>query len=193
MSIKFTIITATLMFLLSSTGVISTLPHNVYNFPPVDVEAIPALSVTNPVPVNTMNDVTETWADYEETGHALTKLNTKSLLSRALASGTFVGIGGVLTASVGFDMGQAPWLPGNGFPRFMSGAIGFPLTILLVAVTGQGAWTGDISLVTRAFFKDSKKTSVLDYSRFFYTDVVWLFYWHSTCSRTCNSRKITSL
>jgi formate/nitrite transporter FocA (FNT family) len=72
---------------------------------------------------------------------------------------------GILTASVGFDMGGAPWLAGNGFNRFLSGAVGFPLTIMLVAMTGVGAWTGDIVFVTKAYF--DKKTSLASVARFF--------------------------
>lgn len=121
-----------------------------------------------PTTVDTMNSIEKTWTEYEATGHSLAKLNTISILARAITAGSFVGIGGILTASVGFDMnGQSPWAPGNGFPRFMSGAIGFPLSILLVAVTGHGAWTGDIALVTRALVKDINQTTILDYVRYF--------------------------
>jgi hypothetical protein len=40
----------------------------------------------------------------------------------------------------------APWLAGNGVASFLSGAIGFPLSILLISCTGCGAWTGDMLL-----------------------------------------------
>ena len=75
--------------------------------------------------------------------------------------GVFVGFGGILTASVGFDMnGAYPWLPGNGMARFVSGAIGFPLSILLISMTGNGAWTGDMLLVARAYLRKSRKVSL---------------------------------
>ena len=44
-------------------------------------------------------------------------------------------------------------MPGQGLARFMTGAVGFPLTILLVTMSGNGAWTGDALLVAIACFK----------------------------------------
>ena len=103
-------------------------------------------------PVDTMNSVEQTWEHLEELGEMLTRFSKSSLLLRAMAAGIFVGYGGILTSSVGFDMGHLPWLPGNGWYRFMTGAIGFPLSILLISMTGTGAWTGDMLLVMKAFF-----------------------------------------
>lgn len=50
-------------------------------------------------------------------------------------------------------MGSSPWMAGNGAARFMSGAIGFPLTILLVTMSGNGAWTGDALLAAISMLK----------------------------------------
>lgn len=111
------------------------------------------------VNVNTMYTVEETWDILENVGHILTKYDFISLFARAMAAGCFVGIGGILTSSVGFDMASPPWLAGNGFARFFSGAVGFPISIILVVMTGMGAWTVDIALMTRAFFKDPNRTS----------------------------------
>lgn len=81
--------------------------------------------------------------------------------------GFFVGLGGILTASVGFDMGGSvkPWLPGSGMARFLSGAIGFPVSLLLISLTGCGAWTGDMLLVARAFVRCPENTSLVDVLR----------------------------
>jgi formate/nitrite transporter FocA (FNT family) len=76
---------------------------------------------------------------------------------------------------VGFDMGGAagvPWLAGNGFARFLSGAVGFPLSILLISCTGCGAWTGDMLLVSRALFSKSKRTDLKAVLRF--ATMTWL-------------------
>jgi formate/nitrite transporter len=120
------------------------------------------------VPVNSimqsesLNTVDETWKQLEDIGSNITNLTKSSIFARALVAGIFVGLGGILTASVGFDMKVLPWLPGNGLQRFFSGAVGFPLTILLVSMTGCGAWTGDMLLVARSFYgKKSTALSVL--------------------------------
>ena len=44
-------------------------------------------------------------------------------------------MGGVLSASVGYDMGKGVTSPGAGLERFLSGAVGFPLSIILIAST----------------------------------------------------------
>jgi len=105
------------------------------------------------VPVNAILSPEQTWAELEEVGTMLTEMSKTSLFTRALAAGVFVGLGGVLCASVGFDMGVKPWERGNGFARFLSGVVGFPLSILLVSITGNGAWTGDALLVAVAAWK----------------------------------------
>ena len=56
-------------------------------------------------------------------------------------------------------MGVLPWEKGNGLSRLLSGAVGFPLTIFLVSMTGCGAWTGDMLLVSRAYFSPTKDTN----------------------------------
>lgn len=104
--------------------------------------------------VSAMQSPEETWRELEEQGTTLTGLNFKSLFLRAFAAGIFVGFGGILTSSVGFDMGTSkPWEPGQGLSRFLSGAVGFPLSILLVSITGNGAWTGDALLVAVSYLK----------------------------------------
>ena len=103
--------------------------------------------------VDVMNSIEETWKLLELQGERLTQSSTSSLFFRAMTAGIFVGFGGILTTSVGFDVaGVVPWMPGAGYARFMSGAIGFPLTILLAAVTGNGAWTGDALLIVVAYW-----------------------------------------
>ena len=102
--------------------------------------------------IETMYDSETTWRQLEDTGANLTLLSNRSLFFRALAAGVFVGFGGILTTSVGFDMGSSPpWMAGNGLARFMSGAVGFPLTILLVTMSNNGAWTGDALLAAMAW------------------------------------------
>lgn len=72
-----------------------------------------------------------------------------------------------MTASVGFDMGESvkPWLAGSGMARFLSGAVGFPVSLLLISLTGCGAWTGDMLLVARAFVRSPERTSLVDVLR----------------------------
>lgn len=112
--------------------------------------------------VSAMQSPEETWRELEEAGTVLTGLNNVSLFLRALAAGVFVGFGGILAASVGFDMGRNPWEPGQGLARLLSGAIGFPLSILLVSITGNGAWTGDALLVAVSYLKKriSKRSAI---------------------------------
>ena len=118
-------------------------------------------SVDTATAVDSMNSVDQTWAQLEDFGDILTRYTKLSLFFRALFAGLFVGFGGILTASVGFDVASGyPWLPGMGIQRFLSGAVGFPLAILLVSSTGCGAWTGDMLLVSRALFSKTKKTNM---------------------------------
>jgi len=105
------------------------------------------------VPIETMNSIDSVWTEIEEIGSTISRYTRTSLFLRALLAGIFVGFGGILTASVGFDMNGFPWLPGNGFQRFLTGAIGFPLSILMVTMTDCGTWTADMCLVARAFVK----------------------------------------
>lgn len=102
--------------------------------------------------VDTMNSVEQTWDSLDDFGRVIVNYNHASLIARSLTAGVFVGFGGILSASVGFDMGKPAWEPGNGLQRFFCGAIGFPLSIILVSLTGNGAWTGDMLLVARAYF-----------------------------------------
>lgn len=108
--------------------------------------------------VKTMQSVEDTWRELGGVGESLSKLSTMSLLWRSVVGGIFVGFGGVLAASVGFDMGMLAWEPNNGLSRLLSGAIGFPLSILLVTISGAGAWTGDVLPASRAWQEKRTKT-----------------------------------
>lgn len=91
----------------------------------------------------------------------------------AFAAGCFVGFGGILSASVGFDIGgQAAWDQGNGIARFLAGAVGFPFSILMVANTGVGAWTGDLIPMSRAWFGKKRNNSFASVLR--YAILTWL-------------------
>lgn len=103
--------------------------------------------------VSAMQSPEDTWREVEEGGVTLLSYTSGSLFLRALAAGIFVGFGGILTTSVGFDMGAPTWNKGQGLARLLSGIVGFPLSIMLVSVTGNGAWTGDALLVSIAYLK----------------------------------------
>ena len=81
---------------------------------------------------------TLTWKELEDSGYALTDLTSTSLFMRSLAAGIFVGFGGILTASVGYDMGAMPWETGQGLTRLIAGTIGFPMSFFLINLTGNG-------------------------------------------------------
>jgi len=83
----------------------------------------------------------------------LTRYSKSSLFFRAVTAGVFIGLGGILSASVGGDMARPVWMPGSGLSRLLSGLVGFPLSFLLMSLTNTGAWTGDILLVIRSFAK----------------------------------------
>ena len=97
----------------------------------------------------------EAWRELGEFGDVLSNMTKWSVFLRAIAAGIFVGFGGILSASVGFDMGGYPWEKGMGIARMLSGVFGFPLSILMMAITGNGAWTGDALSLTRAVVKKS--------------------------------------
>lgn len=103
--------------------------------------------------VSAMQSPEDTWREVEEGGVTLLSYTSVSLFLRALAAGIFVGFGGILTTSVGFDMGAPAWSKGQGVARMLSGLVGFPLSIMLVSITGNGAWTGDALLVSIAYLK----------------------------------------
>lgn len=113
----------------------------------------PALKAEATVRTETIMGVDETWLQLEDFGSVLTRYSKSSVFFRAVTAGVFIGLGGILTASVGCDMGQQVWLPGNGLARFLSGLIGFPLSFLLMSLTNTGAWTGDMLLVMRSYIK----------------------------------------
>lgn len=137
------------------------------------VDAAAALpTIGQSLRISSISTPNETWDDLEEAGDVMTKWCDQSLVARGIAAGCFVGLGGILTCSVGFDMGNLPWLPGNGMARFMTGAVGFPLSIILASMTGQGAWTGDIALVARAFIQDPSMKRVVAALRF--STITWI-------------------
>ena len=73
------------------------------------------------------------------------------LFWKSIVAGACVGLGGTLCAGIGGDIGDVPfWAPGQGLKRFAFGAIGFPLSIALVALTGSSAWTGNLPMVGAA-------------------------------------------
>lgn len=83
-----------------------------------------------------------------------------------MSIGLFVGFGGILCSSVGFDIdGLSPWDAGNGLARLLSGLFGFPLSILLITLTNCGAWTGDMLLVARAMLSKEKNVSIQAFLR----------------------------
>lgn len=77
-------------------------------------------------------------------GVTLSTLHPIDLLLKGIYAGMFVGFGGILSMSVGFDMGGSPWLPGKGIQRFICGAFGLPFSNMLMAFTGAAAFTGDL-------------------------------------------------
>ena len=115
--------------------------------------------------VSAMQSPEDTWRELEDNGADLVGLTLPSMFLRSLAAGIFVGFGGILTSSVGFDMGSKyPWEAGQGLSRLVSGVVGFPLSILLVSITGNGAWTGDALLIAIAALK--KRCSIKALIRF---------------------------
>ena len=114
--------------------------------------------------VSAMQSPEDTWRELEENGADLADLALPSMFLRSLCAGIFVGFGGILASSVGFDMGKHPWEAGQGISRLVSGVVGFPLSILLVSITGNGAWTGDALLIAIAALK--KRCSIKALMRF---------------------------
>ena len=83
----------------------------------------------------------------EDEGQRRTFESPTKLLSKSVIAGICVGLGGTLCAGIGGDMGTSPfWEPGQGLQRFIFGAIGFPLSITLVSITGSSAFTGNLGL-----------------------------------------------
>jgi len=120
-----------------------------------------------------MQSPEDTWRELEEGGADLGSLNTKSAFLRSLAAGVFVGFGGILASSIGFDMGKPAWEPGQGLARLISGVVGFPLAIMLVSITGNGAWTGDALLVAVSYIK--RRTTLKHVVRFLLTTYIGCF------------------
>ena len=89
-------------------------------------------------------------------GARRSKESIGNLLQSSIFAGSFVALGGMLCSSIGGDYytndsrDSSFWLPGNGQARFLFGAIGFPLSILLVTLTGSFAFTGNLALAGAA-------------------------------------------
>ena len=79
---------------------------------------------------------------------------TSDLLFKAIFAGAFIGCGGMLCSSIGGDVGLPPgnefWTAGKGLQRFVFGAVGFPLAIILTTITGSSAFTANVALAGAA-------------------------------------------
>lgn len=125
--------------------------------------ALPALSRTV-APRGSLIAPSETFTMLEDEGVNRCNEQGFKLLAKAVAAGTFVGIGGTLCATVGGDMGGAAfWEAGQGIKRFAFGAVGFPLSIICVAATGASAFTGNLVFAGSAL--RAKKTTVKKIAR----------------------------
>lgn len=96
----------------------------------------------------------DTFANLEKEGKVRCNEAALKLFAKAIAAGCFVGLGGTLCSTVGGDLlGGAFWLPGMGLKRFAFGAIGFPLSIISVVMTGASAFTGNLVFAGAALRK----------------------------------------
>ena len=109
----------------------------------------------------------KTWDYLEYRGSVLAKISSRSLFPRSVITGMLIGFGGILSASVGHDMGVNPYAPGNGLQRFLCGAIGFPVSNVILQAIGFGTWTGDT--FTAILARYNEKISTLDLFRVMFT------------------------
>jgi len=116
----------------------------------------------------------KTWDYLEYRGSILAKISSRSLFPRSLITGILIGFGGILSASVGHDMGVNPYSPGHGIQRFLCGAIGFPVSNVILQAIGFGTWTGDT--FTAILARYNKKISTVDLLR-----VISTTYFGSLC------------
>ena len=101
----------------------------------------------------------EVFTALEDEGARRSDEGASKLLQKSVVAGTFVGLGGTLCAGIGGDIGTTPfWAAGMGLSRFAFGAIGFPLSITLVAATGSSAFTGNLAMAGAAL--RAKKTDL---------------------------------
>ncbi|GMI62968.1 hypothetical protein ScalyP_jg1460 [Parmales sp. scaly parma] len=80
-----------------------------------------------------------------------------TLLKKSLLAGIFVGLGGILcTSTLGSTImaRHDAWHP-SGVENFLFGAIGFPLSIIAVTLTGASAFTGNLALAGAAITNKS--------------------------------------
>ena len=57
--------------------------------------------------------VLKAWSSLGESGSKLKVYTPTQLVMKGIFAGSFIGIGGTLAASVGFDFGPSPWSAGN--------------------------------------------------------------------------------
>jgi formate/nitrite transporter len=69
-----------------------------------------------------------------------------SVLVLGILAGAYIGFGGMLSATVGFDLGTHL---GQGFAKFMSGAV-FSLGLMLVIIAGAELFTGNNLMISSA-------------------------------------------
>jgi len=98
----------------------------------------------------------QVWDRVYSKGKKLSYGTKRALIHRGLLSGYFLAIGGVLTASVGFDTpGFNPFSPGNGGHRLLTGAIGFPSAFYALKIFGADPVTSDMFCSMTACLKGS--------------------------------------
>lgn len=109
-------------------------------------------------------DMDKTLNAFSKTALSLHDLPIKSLFIKSIYAGSFVGFGGILAASVGFDLGLSPWISGGGLRRLLCGIIGFPLANMLMILTGIVGWSGDViaffSMATYSGINTSSGSSI---------------------------------
>ena len=84
---------------------------------------------------------------------------TPSLLRKSVLAGMYVGIGGMLCSTVGGSLVPAFWEQSAGLNRFAFGAVGFPLSIILVTITGMSAFTGNLAFAGAAVTRGKVRLS----------------------------------
>jgi len=102
--------------------------------------AFPMPSLDDPAP----KTIAETVAQKVGVGKATSPW--LSVLVLGILAGAYIGFGGMLSATVGFDMGAHL---GLGFTRFMSGAV-FSLGLMLVIIAGAELFTGNNLMISSA-------------------------------------------
>ena len=91
-------------------------------------------------------------------GAAKAALPADKVVVLGILAGVYIGLGALLALSVG---GNAPALAASnpGLQKFLFGAIGLPMGLLLVITTGAELFTGNTAIVTMAYLR--KKASLV--------------------------------